>query len=60
MLNKKMWMGRQVVYEGHEFLNQSLRKDLKVYKSSATLQNIVNPEVFCSLENQALKCVSIS
>lgn len=28
-------MCEQVIYEGHEFHNQSLREDLKVYKSSA-------------------------
>jgi len=53
-------MCEQVIYEGHEFHSQSLGKYLKVYKNSAILQNIVNRKVFCSFENQALKCVSTS
>lgn len=53
-------MCEQVIYEGHEFHNQSLREDLEIYKSSAIPQNITNPKVFCSFENQTLKYVSTS
>lgn len=50
-------MYKQVIYEGHEFHNQALRKDLKILRNSAVAQNIINAKVFCSLGNQALKFI---
>lgn len=51
-------MCKQTIYEGHEFHNQSLRKDLKILRNSAVPQYVLNPKLFCSFGNQALDCAS--
>lgn len=53
-------MCQEVIYEGHEFHNQTLRKDLKILRNSAVAKYLRNAKVFCSLGNQVHKCASKS